>query len=135
MPTGLLVLMVVLVVAAALAIVFRAVNGRFRGRSAGQVLTAADIGAPLGSRLTLVQFSSAFCAPCRATRVLLQDVTTSLDDVEHIEIDAESNLDLVRALNIVRTPTVVVLDAAGNVIQQASGLPRRDQVEAVLQRS
>ncbi|MGZ4582661.1 MAG: thioredoxin, partial [Nocardioidaceae bacterium] len=31
-------------------------------------LTPADLGQPLGDRATLVQFSSAFCQPCRATR-------------------------------------------------------------------
>lgn len=132
MWTGLVVLGVVFVAAAAIALLLRSTNGAFRGRSAGQVLTEAEIGAPLGSRLTLVQFSSAFCSPCRATRTLLQDVTGSLDDVQHVEIDAESHLDLVRALGILRTPTVVVLDSAGTVLRQASGLPRRDQIQAVL---
>ncbi|MCG6498188.1 hypothetical protein MCM47_28745 [Kitasatospora sp. A2-31] len=30
-------------------------------------LSAADLGGPLGERATLVQFSTAFCQPCRAT--------------------------------------------------------------------
>ncbi len=107
-------------------------HGRFRGRKRAQVLTAEDIGAELGSRLTFVQFSSAFCSPCRATRALLRDVTASLDDVAHVDIDAESHLELVRALGIVRTPTVVVLDAKGVVIRQAAGLPRRDQILAAI---
>ena len=40
--------------------------------AAGQpTLTAADLQHELGPRATLVQFSSAFCAPCRATRQIL----------------------------------------------------------------
>jgi thiol-disulfide isomerase/thioredoxin len=130
--TGLIVLGGVLVATGGVAMALRLVNGRFRHRARTDLLTPADLGAALGSRATLVQFSTAFCSPCRATRTLLRDVTASLDDVAYVEIDAESNLDLVRRLGIVRTPTVVVLDSAGSVVRQASGLPRRDQVVGVL---
>ncbi|GAA2086309.1 thioredoxin family protein [Actinomadura alba] len=95
-------------------------------------LDAADLGAPLGPRATLVQFSSAFCAPCRATRRVLGEVAGMVDGVTHIEIDAESRLDLVRRLNVVRTPTSLVLDAAGRVVQRASGQPRKAEVIAAL---
>jgi thiol-disulfide isomerase/thioredoxin len=107
-------------------------TGRFWRRRRGHVLTAVELGSELGSRATLVQFSSAFCSPCRATRTLLRDVTSRLDDVAYVDIDAESHLDLVRQLGIVRTPTVVVLDGEGAVVRQASGLPRREQIDAVL---
>ena len=82
----------------------------FTSASPVQVLTTAELRSELGSRATLVQFSSAFCSPCRATRTLLRDVTARLDDVAYIDLDAESHLDLVRQLGVVRTPTVVVLD-------------------------
>ncbi len=97
-----------------------------------EVLTAEEIGGPLGDRLTFVQFSSAFCSPCRATRALLSDVVATRPDVAHVEVDAESHLDLVRRLNIMRTPTVLVVGPDGTVLSRASGLPRRDQVLAVL---
>ena len=97
-----------------------------------EVLTADDLGAALGRRATLVQFSSAFCTPCRATRALLTDVSSHLEGVEFLEIDAESRLELVRRLDVVRTPTVLVLDRDGVVVRRASGQPRRDQIVAVL---
>jgi thiol-disulfide isomerase/thioredoxin len=130
--TGLLVLVGVLAAATVAAVILRFANGHFRRRMHGDRLTAADLGTELGSRATLVQFSSAFCSPCRATRTLLRDVTGPLDDVAYVDIDAESHLELVRRLGIVRTPTVVVLDTNGAVVRQASGLPRRDQVVGVL---
>ena len=107
-------------------------NGRFRVKTSDDVLTPDDIGQPLGERATLLQFSSAFCAPCRATRVLLTDVAGGLDGVAHVEVDAESHLDLVRRLDVVRTPTVMVLDARGAIVRRASGLPTRDQVLTAL---
>ena len=95
-------------------------------------LTAADIGQPLGDRATLLQFSSAFCAPCRATRVLLADVARRAPGVAHVEIDAESHLDLVRALGVLRTPTMFVLDAGGAITARASGQPRKADVIGAL---
>jgi thiol-disulfide isomerase/thioredoxin len=59
-------------------------------------LTGEQIGGALGERATLVQFSSAFCAPCRATRRILADVAGMTGGVAYVEIDAESRLDLVR---------------------------------------
>lgn len=96
------------------------------------VLTEADLGARLGERATLVQFSSAFCQPCRATRVVLRDVAGRVPGVAHVEIDAESNLALVRRLDVTRTPTVLIVDAAGRIHRRASGAPRRADVVAAV---
>lgn len=95
-------------------------------------LTEADLGAGLGERATLLQFSSAFCAPCRATRRTLAEIESMVDGVRHLELDAESHLDLVRRLDILRTPTVLVLDATGAIVTRASGQPRKPDVIAAL---
>ncbi|HEX5290911.1 MAG TPA: thioredoxin family protein [Streptosporangiaceae bacterium] len=100
-------------------------------RAAGRV-TAADLGRPLGERATLLQFSSAFCAPCRATRVILAEVAGRAAGVAHVEIDAESHLDLVRSLGVLRTPTVFVLGADGAITARASGQPRKADVLGAL---
>ncbi|GAA2151781.1 thioredoxin family protein [Kitasatospora kazusensis] len=89
-------------------------------------------GRRLGARATLVQFSSAFCQPCRATRRVLAEVAAMVDGVAHVEVDAEERLDLVRRLEILKTPTVLVLDAAGRVVRRAVGQPRRVDVIAAL---
>ena len=96
------------------------------------VLTPADLGAELGSMATLVQFSSAFCQPCRATRRVLDEVVQMVPGVAHVEIDAEAHLDLVRRLDILRTPTVLVLDERGAIRKRASGQPRKADVIAAL---
>ena len=86
----------------------------------------------LGERATLLQFSSAFCAPCRATRQTLAFVAGHVPGVAHVEVDAEQHLDLVRRLGIQRTPTTLVLDARGREVSRASGAPSRDAVLATL---
>jgi thiol-disulfide isomerase/thioredoxin len=79
-----------------------------------------------------VQFSSAFCTPCRATRTLLEHVVADLFDVRHVEIDAETNLELVRKLDIRSTPTTLILNSSGVEVGRAVGAPKRDQVLAAL---
>ncbi|MFF8943516.1 TlpA family protein disulfide reductase [Streptomyces sp. NPDC014864] len=109
-------------------------NGRVRvhGRDECGRLGTAELGEGLGERATLVQFSSAFCAPCRATRRILGEVADMVPGVTHVEIDAEARLDLVRAHGILRTPTVLVLDADGRVVRRAAGQPRKADIIAAL---
>ncbi|MFI6157938.1 TlpA family protein disulfide reductase [Kitasatospora sp. NPDC051170] len=97
-------------------------------------LSAAELGGVLGERATLVQFSTAFCQPCRATRRVLAEVAGMVDGVAHVELDAEDRLELVRRLEVLRTPTVLVLDAGGRVVRRAAGMPRKADVIAALGR-
>jgi thiol-disulfide isomerase/thioredoxin len=124
----------VLAMASAYGVLHRRRSGRIRvrGRDDGKRLGAAELGGPLGERATLVQFSSAFCAPCRATRRVLGEVADLVPGVTHVEIDAEDHLDLVRELDILKTPTVLVLDAGGRVVRRATGQPRKADVIAAL---
>jgi thiol-disulfide isomerase/thioredoxin len=95
-------------------------------------LTEADLGSKLGERATLVQFSTAFCAPCRPTRQILAQVAGMVDGVTHVEIDAAERLDLTRRLRISSAPTILVLDSAGGIVKRAVGLPRKADVIAAL---
>lgn len=139
MTAGVVACLAALALAAVIGLAWRARNGTMRPArresaepAAAPRITAADIGGPLGQCATLVQFSSAFCAPCRATRVLLADVVRRTEGVTHVDIDAESHLDLVRALGVLRTPTVFVLGPEGAIAARASGQPRRADVLGAL---
>ncbi|MGC5009150.1 TlpA family protein disulfide reductase [Streptosporangium sp. DT93] len=131
--TGWTVLAVTLALATLAGVLLRRRDGTVREARGGvERLTASDLRVELGERATLVQFSSAFCQPCRATRRILDEVTRMVPGVAHVEVDAESRLDLVRSLNILRTPTVLVLDASGRVVRRASGQPRKADVISAL---
>ena len=141
---GLIALAAALVAASALGLVLRGRAGRFRAARvpppapgvpdgpAADVLTEADLGGPLGRQATLVQFSTAFCAPCRPTRQILTQVAGMVDGVTHVEVDAAARLDLVRRLRINSTPTVLVLGPDGAIAKRAVGLPRKADVIAAL---
>jgi thiol-disulfide isomerase/thioredoxin len=150
--TGALVLLATLALAGVAGLVLRARNGRMRpARSSGAPSQAAleagrpavdpgdpglvGIGLELGERATLLQFSSTFCAPCRATRTLLSDVARQVPGVRHHDVDVadgDAVLALVRRLDIRRTPTTLVLDAQAREVRRASGVPRREHVLAAL---
>ncbi|HEX3295845.1 MAG TPA: thioredoxin family protein [Nocardioides sp.] len=98
------------------------------------VLAGTTYDAARGERATLLQFSSAFCAPCRATRRILSDVARTVPGVAHVEVDAEHHLDLVRALGVLRTPTTLLLDGDGRELTRATGAPRPGQVLAALEK-
>ena len=140
MSSGVYVVLGAVVVTLVAAATLALLNGRFRGTHAvsgagaatGQPPMSVLDGSPwegqLGERATLLQFSSAFCAPCRATRRILGDVAGVVPGVTHVEIDAEDHLAMVRRVGVLRTPTTLVLDAAGREVSRASGAPTRDQV-------
>jgi thiol-disulfide isomerase/thioredoxin len=138
---GLILLVVVLAVASAAGFGMRRRQGRFRspGEAAvvpsaapDAVLTAADLGAPLGARGTLVQFSSEVCAYCGPTRELLAEVARDRDGLAFVEIDATERFDLTRRLRVFSTPTVLVLAADGSIAGRASGRPRKSDVLAAV---
>ena len=148
--SGLTVVLVVLAAASVAGLVMRLRQGRFRAQSstsdesrtqaadssrppaARGVVTAAELGAPLGERATLVQFSTEFCAYCGPTRELLAEVAGARDGVAFVEVDAARRLDLTRRLNVRSTPTVLLLAADGSIAQRASGKPRKSELLAAV---
>jgi thiol-disulfide isomerase/thioredoxin len=147
MSDGAYVLLAAVVLALGFGTYRALVDGRFRGThrirgaaepalsaesAAASVLDGTPWAESLGGRATFLQFSSAFCAPCRATRRVLEDVTATTPGVAHIDVDAEHHLDLVRRLGVVRTPTTLVLDSAGAEVTRAAGTPTKAQVQAAL---
>ena len=147
MVGGLIALVVVLAAASVVGFAVRQRQGKFRAvRPASalpadgaalpppgsDVLSAEDLGAPLGAQVTLVQFSSAVCAYCGPTRELLTEVAAERDGIAFVEIDAAARMDLTGRLRVLSTPTVLVLDALGGITSRASGpLRKADLLTAV----
>jgi thiol-disulfide isomerase/thioredoxin len=137
---GAAVLLAALVLTAAAAWWLRARSGAVRvpaptpepaGPQPQDVL--ADLGVrPAAADLTVVQFSTAFCAPCRATRARLQQLQASRPGLAYVDIDAEENLHAVRELDVRRTPTLFYLGRDGRLIGRSSGAPRPEELTALV---
>lgn len=128
--TGLIVVAIAVIAAVAFGVFRTLSDGRGRAvrGDADRRLDAAQLGEQLGREATLLQFSSVACAPCRATQRLLSTLSTERPELAHVELDAASRLDLVERFGINRTPTVLIVNARGEVRQKLVGAPHRQQV-------
>jgi hypothetical protein len=158
----LIVLVVVLLVTAAISAWWRARDGRVIGAplAGTRLVGIPDVGAPVtasgtGSRwaglpveaadvaaavrpttpLTLVEFTAPDCQPCTRTRELLDEVTAGRDDVRVHALDVGDVLDLARAHRILRAPTTLLISEEGHLLGRVGGVPRRDQLVALLDRT
>jgi thiol-disulfide isomerase/thioredoxin len=87
---------------------------------------------PGDADLTVVQFSTAFCGPCRATKARLAQLQTTRPGLAVVQVDAESHLDEVRELDVRRTPTLFYLDRSGALVGRSSGAPRAEELTALV---
>jgi thiol-disulfide isomerase/thioredoxin len=135
---GAAVLVAALVLTALAGWWLRARDGAVRpARAAAPGATVDPVFHRLGVRagtadLTVVQFSTAFCAPCRTTKARLEHLQATRPGLAVLHVDAESHLDEVRALDVRRTPTLFYLDRAGTVIGRSSGAPRAEELTALV---
>ncbi|MFV0633911.1 thioredoxin family protein [Demequina sp.] len=107
-------------------------QGRVRDVDGAAELTARDLGTDRGAHATFVQFSTPMCAKCPGTARLLQSVAADHRYVTHVEVDASQRLDLARRLNILRTPTTLVLDGEGRIVARMDGAPTFAQAQEAL---
>jgi glutaredoxin len=134
--TGIGVLAVALALTAVVAWWLRRRDGAVRApedEDGRTVAVLAGLGVTPGAAdLTVVQFSTAFCAPCRATRARLQQLGTTRPGLAYVDVDAESHLDAVRALDVRRTPTLFYVGRDGALLGRSSGAPRPEELTALV---
>jgi thiol-disulfide isomerase/thioredoxin len=94
----------------------------------GISISSVELNQKLGKKATIVQFSTTFCSECRTAKAIVKDVVKDYKEITYVEVDAESNLDLVRRVDIRSTPTTIFLDSKGFEIARAKGAPKRDQL-------
>jgi thiol-disulfide isomerase/thioredoxin len=91
-------------------------------------ISESELGVELGKLGTVVVFTTTFCSECRTTKAIVKDVVKDYKEVTYVEVDAESNLDLVRRVDVRSTPTTIFLNSKGFEIARAKGAPKRDQL-------
>ena len=124
-------LVLILLISTAIGFWYRSKNGVIRKKRRLHI-SEAEFAGRYGERITILQFSTTFCSQCRAAKALISDVVKDEKDISYLEIDAESNLALVRKVDVMSTPTTIFLDKAGFEIARATGAPKRDQLQKVI---
>ena len=124
---SLLPLLLLISITSVIGLTLRAKKGVIKKGSRLKI-SEGEFGGKYGSRLTILQFSTTFCSECRTAKAIVRDVVKDSKDVTYIEVDAESNLDLIRRVDIRSTPTTIFLDSKGFEIARAKGAPKRDQL-------
>jgi thiol-disulfide isomerase/thioredoxin len=124
-------LVLILLISTVIGLLYRRRNGVITKKRRLHISEAEFVGS-YGKRVTILQFSTTFCSQCRAAKSLISDVVKDQSDISYLEIDAESNLALVRKVDVGSTPTTIFLDRAGFEIARATGAPKRDQLIKVI---
>ena len=124
---SLLPLLLLIAITSVIGLTLRAKKGVIKKGSRLKI-SELEFGGKYGSRLTILQFSTTFCSECRTAKSIVKDVVKDSKDITYVEVDAESNLELVRRVDIRSTPTTIFLDSKGFQIARAKGAPKRDQL-------
>lgn len=113
-----------------LGLAWRAGQGRIRS-TRGAASVALD-GVELGTSGTLLQFSSEYCAPCRATARVLGELAARTPGLAHVEVDIAQRPELAARFAVLQTPTTLVLDALGHPRARIAGAVRAASLQAEL---
>ena len=123
----------VLTLASAFGFWWKQNQGRVRSaKGPHNFITKNELGIDLGARVTIVQFSTAFCSPCKATATIIQNLVKDVNDVTYLQIQSEENLKLVEKFDIKSTPTVIFFNSQGMEVGRATGTPSNEHVLAAI---
>ncbi|GAA1984805.1 thioredoxin family protein [Amycolatopsis minnesotensis] len=125
---GLWVVLGVLVAGSAAGLLLRRREGRVKttGKAPGTVpdLPAAVTGVLDPERVTLVQISTTFCAPCRHARAVLTTLADGTDGLRHVDLDVTQRPEVAQQLGVLRTPTTLALAPDGRELLRVGGVPK-----------
>ena len=135
MDSGAVLVLVALAAATAFGVVRLRTDGKVTLHLPGHHVSPEELGHDMGERATLLQFSSPYCQPCKATHEQLERTAAQHEGVTHVDLQVADHLDMVNKLHVMRTPTTVLLDRKGAVRYRAEGVPRADELLQALERT
>ena len=121
-----------LVLATVIGVTLRRRDGRRRDAGSLRFDPADASFSELGSRATLVQFSTEMCARCPQVRRMLGAIASADDGLAHIEVDLTHRPDLSSRYRVLQTPTTFLVDRAGVVRARFNGVPHRHALAEAL---
>jgi thiol-disulfide isomerase/thioredoxin len=126
--TGLWIVLATLAAATVAGLLLRARDGRIRDRGGKESSVplpdaVADALDP-DARVTLVQLSTTFCAPCRHARAVLSTLAERTEGLVHVDLDVTERPEVAHRLGVLRTPTTLAFDASGRELLRIDGVPK-----------
>ncbi|MFJ6670801.1 TlpA family protein disulfide reductase [Actinosynnema sp. NPDC091369] len=131
--TGAWALLGAVAVVAAVALVLRAREGRVRvaKEHTGLPAPVRELLDP-DTPVTLVQLSTTFCANCRQTRTVLEELADRTEGLRHVELDVTDLPEVAATLGVLRAPTTLALAPSGAELLRVGGIPKPDTLIAAL---
>ena len=109
-------------VATTIGLLLRTRKGRVRTLAGTARLEPATLGVErFGTAGTVVQFSTEFCSRCPGVRRLLSQRVDAVPSVEFVHLDLTHEPELAARFNVLQTPTILFIDAAGRPSARLSG--------------
>ena len=136
-------LSIALIVVATLAgLVYRFFRGRGHSVSGAQcikleklkILKDGEEISEFGKEATVVLFSTEYCGQCPAVRRSLAKLEYRKGGLLFIEVDITNRINLAAHFNISQTPTMFILNPAGEIRFRIGGTPKPTTIETELKK-
>ena len=85
-----------------------------------------------GTPAMAVLLGSPTCARCPQVETVLAATAERVPGFRWVRVDAGDHLDLTRRLKVLRVPTVLVVDAGGNLLARTTSVPTVDRLVAAI---
>ena len=140
METTIALTIALIIVATLAGFVYRFFHGRGHSVSGAQCINLEKLnisknGDPVtafGREATVVLFSTEYCGQCPAVIRALSKLEHRKGGLLFIEVDITQRIDLAAHFNINQTPTVFVLNPAGEIRFRVSGVPKPNAIDTEL---
>ena len=140
METTIALTIALITVATLAGLVYRFFHGRGHSVSGAQCvklekLNISKNGDPVtefGREATVVLISTKYCGQCPGVRRALSKLEYRKGGLLFIEVDITDRIDLAAHFNISQTPTVFVLNPAGEIRFRVGGVPKPNTIETEL---
>lgn len=86
--------------------------------------------------VVFVDFHADWCAPCRVTSPVIEQLSGEIKDVKFVKVDVDSNADLASQYSIFSIPTFIIFKDGKNVSQFSGAMGKENfaaEINKVLQ--